>query len=121
MIGGDELIVTLIPIQKNRRKSVIIKTFRRGENFDRRRISYKEYRQIWDAVKNEIGKGSDSSKNQNYLFGVLDGGSNYILLRKDTIQQEFNSDVTDEERYKKFYELAGLILKIARLSINGID
>lgn len=120
VIAGDKLTVTLIPTGKNRKRPVIVKIFRKGETFDRKRISYTEYREIWDAVTNEINK-PDFPKKTNYLFGVLDGGSNSILLKKDTIQQELNNDVDSEERYKKFYKATGLILKTAGLSTHDID
>lgn len=50
VIGGDKLTITLIPTDRNRKRSVIVKTFRKGQYFDNRRISYQQYQQISDII-----------------------------------------------------------------------
>ena len=54
------------------------------------------------------------------MFGVLDGGSNSIILKKDSIQMELINHKDSEERYKIFFEIAEPIVKAAGISIKDI-
>ncbi len=120
VIGGNKLTITLIPTTKKSKRSVTVKIFKNGENYDRKKITYREYNNIWNTVKNEINKEPDSSISKNYLFGVLDGVSNSIILKKDSIQMELINHKDKEERYKNFFEVAEPIVKAAGISIKEI-
>jgi len=121
VIGGDKLTITLIPTYKKRTRPVIVKIFRRGEYFDNKRISYEQYQQISDIILKIKQEELELPKKQNYLIGILDGGSNSIYFKKDNTEKKFYTHGISKEYHGKFYEVTELILKAANLEIKNIN
>jgi len=121
MIGGDKLTITLIPTGKNRKRSVLVKTFRKGQYFDNRRISYQQYQQISDIIVSIKQEELALPKKENYNIGILDGGSNSIYFKKDNAEKKVYTYGMSKEHHEKFYEATELILKTAKLEIKDVN
>ncbi|MCW3160912.1 hypothetical protein [Chryseobacterium oryctis] len=121
VIGGDKLVVTLIPTHKKKKRPVIVKIFRKGEFFDKKRISYEQYQQVSGIILSIKQGELEVPQKQNYLVGILDGGNNSITLKKDTLEKKLNIYGISKDYHGKFYEATELILKAANLEIKDVD
>ncbi|MDR2205350.1 MAG: hypothetical protein LBE36_04250 [Flavobacteriaceae bacterium] len=121
IIGGDEVEITLIPKKSKRKCPVIVKIFRDGESYDRKRISYEKYQQIRDTILTISQEKINIPQNENYLIAILDGGSNSIYFKKDTIERKFYTYAIIEKYHGSFYRAAELILNSAKMDIRDID
>ncbi|PNW10937.1 hypothetical protein C1637_25025 [Chryseobacterium lactis] len=120
VIEGDKLIITLIPTD-NKRKSVRVKIFIKGEYFDNKRVSYEQYQKIINIILSIKQEELELQKKQNHLSGVLDGGSNSLYFKKDNMEKKIYNYGISKDNHKKFYEATELILKAANLEINDIE
>ena len=121
VIGGDKLTITLIPTNKNRKRPVIVKIFRKGEYFDNKRISNKQYEQISDIILNIKQEELELPKKENSFVGILDGGSNSIYFKKGNAEKKVYTYGMSKEYHGKFYEATELILKTAKLEIKDVN
>ncbi len=121
VIGGDKPTITLIPTDKNRKRSVIVKTFRKGQYFDNRRLSYQQYQQISDIIVSIKQEELELRKKENYNVGILDGGSNSIYFKKGNAEKKVYTSGISKEYHGKFYEATELILKTAKLEIKDVN
>jgi hypothetical protein len=121
VIGGDKLTITLIPTHKKRKRPVIVKIFRKGEYFDNKRISYERYQQISDIILTIKQEELELQKKQNYLIGIVDGGSNSLYFKTDSTEKKFYTYGISKDYHRKFYEATELILKAAKLKIRDIN
>jgi hypothetical protein len=104
IIGGDKLTITLIPTHKNRKRTVIVKIFSKGEYFDNKRISYQQYQQISDIILSIKQEELELPKKQNSFIGILDGGSNSIYFKKGNAEKKVYTYGMSKEYHGKFYE-----------------
>lgn len=121
VVKGDKLIITLIPTMSKRKKSVIVKILRNNEQYDNRRLTYTEYEKIFELIVKTNQKELELPKNQNYTVGVLDGGSNSITLKKDSVEKKLYTHGISKEYHEKFYKVAEIILKAAKMEIRDIN
>lgn len=121
VIKGDQLFVTLIPTISKRTKPVIVKSSKNNEQYDNRRITIAEYKKICELIIKTHQKDIALPQSPNRLVGILDGGNNSIILKKDSIEKKLYAQGISEQYHGRFYEAAKLILKAAKLRIDEIN
>lgn len=121
VIRGDKLIITLIPKISKRKKSVVVKTLKNNESYDNRRITYNEYKKIYELVVKTSQKDIELPQNPNKLVSIVDGGSNSITLKKGSIEKKLNTQGISKEYHGSFFEAVELILRSAKLTDNDIN
>ncbi|PIF46037.1 hypothetical protein CLU96_3055 [Chryseobacterium sp. 52] len=123
VIKGDKLKITLIPTTNNRKRSVVVKTFRNNEQYDNKRITIAEYNKIIELIMQTEQKDIDPSlgANRRFQVAVIDGGTNSITLKRDTLEKKLYTSGISKEYHNQFYEATELILKAAKLEINDLD
>lgn len=121
VIKGDRLVIILVPTTSKRKRSVIVKTLKNNEQYDRRRISQLEYTKISAIILKTSQEDIELPKHPNKVIAITDGGSNSITLRKDSIEKKLYTRGISKEYHGNFYEATMLILKAAKMPADNIN
>lgn len=121
VIAGDKLTITLFPTQKNRNKSVVLKILRNGVQYDNKRMTLEEYKKIRDLILETKQKDINLTQSPNKMVAIVDGGSNSIILKKDTLEKKLYTHGIIKEYHGKFYEATELILKAAKFEMKDVN
>lgn len=121
VIKGDRLTITLLPTENKRKKSVIVKTLKNNEQYENRRITFAEYQKIREIIIETNQKDIELPQSPNKMVAIIDGGSNSIILIKDSIEKKLYTRGISKQYHGKFYEATELILKAAKLSKDNIN
>lgn len=95
--------------------------------YDRKKISKEKYIEIVNMFnlvnENDLKypKTGKTEDGREYIHVILDGGSNSLYLKNDTIKRKWHSYGISKDLYGNFYNTIELIMRTVELDMDYID